>query len=54
LVKAASGGLTRVTMMQTSQNWQFDDFALVGRFDRGRFRAVLRQRQGFDSIHPLN
>jgi len=30
--------------LQSSQERQFDDFALVGRFDHTRFRAVLRQR----------
>jgi hypothetical protein len=30
--------------LQSAQERQFDDFALVGRFDHTRFRAVLRQR----------
>ena len=30
--------------LKSSQERQLDDFALVGRFDHARFRAVLRQR----------
>ena len=30
-------------MMQSAQERQFDDFALIGHFNRARFRAVLRQ-----------
>jgi len=30
--------------LQSAQERQFDDFALVGRFDHTRLRAALRQR----------
>jgi len=30
--------------LRSAQERQFDDFALVGRFNHTRFRAVLRQR----------
>jgi len=30
--------------LQSAQERQFDDFALVGRFNHTRFRAVLRQK----------
>jgi hypothetical protein len=31
-------------MMQSAQERQFDDFALVGQFNRARFRANLSGR----------
>ncbi len=41
---ASGGGLTRVAMMQTTDQGEFRDLTLVGRFDGARLRTILVQR----------